>query len=217
LKKDGSIDETNLLVSRGSLAENVATWDKDGFRIKMHVTGEGAVRVALDAFEQARKQNGKIQQIHELGHANKISLPDQVRLNQLNVAADMSPGWGGLSNPDNPQTADAWKFRTLLEAGALLTAGSDFPLFPQNPFPFLQNIITHEKEAISLRDALTIITRNGARVIGREDELGSIEEGKVANMIVLDQHLFEIYSSAIGKTRVLKTVFRGKTVYEAAP
>jgi len=76
-------------------------------------------------------------------------------------------------------------------------------------------MLDRREESISLPDAIKIMTINGAISLGWDKELGSIEEGKVANFIVLDRNLFEIPIAEISETRVLKTIFEGELVFEA--
>jgi len=212
LNDDGTIEREHLLVNEEILKKKVVEWDKAGLRIKMHAAGEGSVRMMLDMIEYAREQNGDSGIIHEVTHAHSIAPQDYGRLAQLNVAADMSPGYGAIEG-GFPGLEKFWEFRSLLANGALVTAGSDFPISSQNPFPALQVIVTKSGQSIDLVSALDLVTRNGVKVIGRSDDLGSIEVGKVANMIVLNQNLFDIAKSKIGETQVLKTVFRGEVVY----
>ena len=212
LNDDGTIERAHLLVDEETLKRKVVEWDREGLRIKMHAAGEGSARLMLNMIEHVRKQNGASGIIHELTHAHDIAPQDQGRLAKLNVATDMSPGYGAIVG-GFPGLDKMWEFRSLLAKGTLITAGSDFPLRSPNPFPALQVIVTKARQSIDLVSALDIFTRNGAKVIGRSEDLGSIETGKVANMIVLDQNLFDIALTEIGKTQVLKTVFRGKVVY----
>ena len=69
-------------------------------------------------------------------------------------------------------------------------------------------------EAVSIEQAIAICTLEGAWVLGAENDLGSIEVGKYADMILLDQNLFEIEAKQINDTQVLQTILGGKTVYD---
>ena len=83
-----------------------------------------------------------------------------------------------------------------------------------NPYPPLQGIVERGEEALPIETALELFTRNGAISMNRLNDMGSIEAGKIANMIVLDRNLLEIPSNEIGETKVLKTILDGKIVFE---
>jgi predicted amidohydrolase YtcJ len=115
-----------------------------------------------------------------------------------------------------------------IESGAHVSIGSDWPtgVIDANPLRELQILVTrknpYEKnndeplgETISLEDAIRIMTLGGAYSMRKENEIGSIEKGKAADMIVLNRNLFEIDPSSIIETRVVYTIFEGKIVYDA--
>lgn len=97
-----------------------------------------------------------------------------------------------------------------------MTVGSDWIITPSpNLFPPLQGMLQRDAESVDLAYALRLVTVEGARAIGRANSQGSLEKGKSADFIVLDQNLFDIPVDDIGRTRVLRTVFEGRTVYRA--
>jgi predicted amidohydrolase YtcJ len=115
----------------------------------------------------------------------------------------------------------------MTAAGAVVTYGSDWDNVPEpNPWLGLEGMVTRgypghpeygywpERERIDVETAIQIFTRNGAVALEREDEIGTIEPGKSADFIVLNQNLLEIPPTNIHQTKVLKTVLRGHTVYE---
>ena len=110
----------------------------------------------------------------------------------------------------------SWQFKSLLAENAHMTIGTDWPVtVDPNLFPALEGMLDRGDESITLPDALEIMTINGAISLDWDKELGSIEEGKVANFIVLDRNLFEIPIREISETRVFKTIFEGKLVFDA--
>ncbi len=213
----GQVELSRILIPPEKLNEMVTRFDRAGIKVKMHVAGAGAARVALDAIAAARKANPRSSIRHELGHTNLITPQDKPRFRQLNAVGEMSPSvWHlyGRTLGDPPQPA--WEFRTLLDNGVLMTVGTDWVVTPTpNLFPGLQGMLLRGDESIDLASALRMLTINGAIALGWEKTQGSIEPGKVASFIVLDRNLFEVPAAAVGETRVLKTVFEGKLVYEA--
>lgn len=212
-----NVNLSHILIPPGKLNEMVTRFDRAGIKVKMHVTGAGAARVALDAIEAARKANPQSSIRHDLAHTNIITPRDMPRFKQLNAVGEMSPAvWQlfgrTLGNP--PQAA--WQFKTLLDHGVLMTVGSDWVVTPTpNLFPGLQGMLLRGEESIELASALRMLTINGAISLGWEKTQGSIERGKLANFIVLDRNLFEVPATDVSETRVLRTVFEGRVVYEA--
>ena len=206
---------TNILIPPGRLNRFVTQLDAEGVKVKMHVAGTGAARVALDAVAAARKANGDSGVIHELGHSNLVMEKDVARMKDLRVAGDMSPSiWHlyptTMGNPPFP----AWPFRTMHEHGVLMTIGTDWPVTDDpNVFPAVQGLLDRGYESLDLDTALKMLTINGAVSMGWQAEQGSIETGKLANFVVLSQLLFEVPASQVGETEVLRTVFEGTTVY----
>jgi hypothetical protein len=117
--------------------------------------------------------------------------------------------------------------KTIIDAGAVVTYGSDWDNIPEpDPWFAMEGMITRQypgkpeygrlnpDERVDVETAIQIFTRNGAMAMEKEDETGSIEPGKFADFIVIDQNLLEIPPQEIHKTKVIKTVLRGHTVYQ---
>lgn len=214
-------------------------FDKAGLTVKMHCAGDAAVRTALDAIEAARKANGDSGLLHQVAHSGLIHPSDIPRYRALNAVAEVSPSvWhadviheqGIMPSLGAERTNSQWPIRSLVEAGALVIAGSDWPaaVASPNPWPGIEAMVTRENpygafpgalnkpEAIDLETALQIYTLNGAKALGFDEKAGSIRVGKRANMIVVNQLLFEIPPEEISETKVLTTLFRGDVVYQVA-
>jgi predicted amidohydrolase YtcJ len=213
--------------------------DKLGLTVKMHATGDRAERVALDAIAAARKANGDSGLRHEIAHAELVTPTDIPRLVKLHAIAELSPIlW--YPTPLVAVMADVigreranrfWPIKSMLDAGVLMVAGSDWPsVVPSpSPWPGIEAMVTRKdpygvapgalapEQAIPLADALAIYTRNGAVAMGLEKEEGTIERGKLADLIVLDRNLFEIPPEQISDTKVLETVFEGRVVFSRPP
>jgi predicted amidohydrolase YtcJ len=213
------VDFKNILIPPDALNKFVVQLDKMGIKVKMHVAGAGAAHVALDAVANARKANPQSKIIHELGHTNLLIPSDFPRMKALNVNGDMSPAIWHLYGPTlgNPPLP-AWQFRTLHENGVLMSIGTDWPVTDNpNIFPALQGLLDRGYESLDLDTGLKMMTINGAISLGWEKNLGSIEVGKIANLIVLDRNLFEVPKTQISGTIVLRTVFEGRVVHQSSP
>lgn len=133
-----------------------------------------------------------------------------------------------LHDPANYYERQAYPTRALWDAGAIVAGGSDAPVDTRDPRPFvnLQVAVTRAAprlpalnagQALTLAEAVQAYTLNGARLLGREDEIGSLQAGKSADFIVLDRDIFAVPIESVGATRVLETWFQGRKVYSEAP
>jgi predicted amidohydrolase YtcJ len=216
------------------LADAVTRLDQLGFTVKIHTAGDRSVRVALDAIEQARKTNGRSGLRHELAHAGYIHASDIDRFAALNAVADFSPHlWfpsliiDSLLGAVGERGKYYWPTRDLLDADAPLLVGSDWPsaVPDMNPWRGLEALVTRkdpgetypgafwEAQAVSLEEAVEIFTLGGAQALKLESVTGSVEVGKSADLIVLQENIFDIPASEIGDTRVVMTWFEGELVY----
>ncbi len=210
--------------------------EKLGIAVKIHCAGDAAVTQALDAIDVVRSFNGPTNLIHHIAHASYIAPDDIRRFAELGVAADLSPFlWyptsfleGHKQTMGEERAQRFWPNRDLLESGALLAGGSDWPVMP-NPDPWngMEGLVTRRnpggefpgaalwpEQALSIETALEIFTINSARAIGLGDTVGSLEPGKSADFIVLDRNVLEIPSDEIADVKVLQTFFEGRLVYE---
>jgi hypothetical protein len=204
-----------ILVPPEKLNEYVLKFDGMGMKVKIHVAGKGAAHVALDAIERARAENPGSTVRHELAHTALVAISDMDRMRKLNVIGEMSPTQWQLREPFGNPPEEPWQFRTLSNKGVLLTIGTDWPV-TRTPdlFEALEGLLLFDDESLDLVSALRAMTWNGAVAIGREADMGTLEPGKLANIIVLDHNLFAIAPDDISDTTVLMTVFEGEVVYE---
>jgi predicted amidohydrolase YtcJ len=148
----------------------------------------------------------------------------------VNPFVNQVSGVAGLYDPDSYYMQNVYPARQLMAAGAVLAAGSDAPVDTRDPRPFvnIQQAVTRAGEggavmnaagALNIRTALDAYTINGARLFGHDAATGSLEVGKSADLILVDRDLIALADNGqaqeIGQTRVLLTLFEGRTVYEA--
>jgi predicted amidohydrolase YtcJ len=222
-----------LHVHEPILSQDIAALEKRGFTVKLHTAGDRAVRCALDAIEKAYDLSGRSDLRHELAHAGLVDAADLNRFQELNVVADLSPYiWYPAPIIDSIRYAvgvraeQYWPIKNLLESGALLLAGSDWPaaVSSMDPRKGVQAMVTRRdpdgtsedalwpEQAIRLGQALKIFTLDSALSQRRESVTGSITVGKWADLIVLDQNLFESDPDDIAATVVEMTMFHGRVV-----
>ncbi|NOU74461.1 amidohydrolase family protein [Paenibacillus sp. LMG 31458] len=211
------------------MREYVLAADKEGFRIRFHAVGDGAVRYALDLFEEAQLKNGVRDARHTIEHIEVVHPQDIPRFKELDVIASMQPEHMELINKSHYFSCigdrDKYTFaiRSLLDAGAKVVLNTDYPVVSLNPLLEIYRAVTrvvgkgelfNESEAITLAETLKAYTSTAAYGVFREDELGTLEEGMLADLIVIDCDLFNVPTESIKDAKVELTVMDGKVVFE---
>jgi len=211
--------------------------DKRGFQIFTHAIGDRAVRLAFDAYENAQKTNHTSDDRPRIEHIETITAQDIPRFGKLGVIASFQPlhtdpnddtlkVWAVAAGPD--RVSRAWPWRSVEKSGGKLAFGSDWPVVTVSPWPGVQNALTRQtaegepaggwipQERISLEDAIQGYTLGAAFAGRREKTEGSLEPGKVADLIILSKDLFKIEPPDVLNEEVLVTMVGGKVVYESA-
>lgn len=224
-----------LMVEQEKLNAAVTAFDAQGFTVKFHAAGDGAVRSALDAIEAARKANGMGGRRHSVGHITFAHPDDLKRARDLGATLEYSPylWFPSEINEDIKKAVGAermeraWPVAEGLATGALVVVGSDWSVVPSvSPWIALETLVTRRvpggdselyapSQAITLDQAVKIFTENAAREMGHRHMVGVLEEGMVADFIVLDRNPFEVEPTTIHDTQVRMTFIDGEMVYSA--
>jgi predicted amidohydrolase YtcJ len=234
---------TDLPSTKGSLfwdpqkyKEAVAELDKRGFQLYTHAIGDYAVRTALDAYEFAESKNHSKDRRNRLEHIETIDPADIPRFGKLGVIASMQPlhsypdadtldVWAKNLGPE--RASRAWMWKSIADAGGHYAFGSDWPIVTNNPWEGIQTAVTRQtdegtptggfvpSQRLTVEEAVAGYTRNAAYAGRIEKTEGSLEVGKVADIIIVDRNIFEIDPHHIGETKVVTTIVGGKIVYEA--
>jgi predicted amidohydrolase YtcJ len=220
----------------GKYKAAVAALDKRGLQIFTHAVGDGAVRIALDAYENAARVNHTTDRRHRIEHIETISAADIPRFGKLGVIPSMQPlhaypdedtleVWLHNAGPD--RATRAWPWHSIAATGGRLAFGSDWNVVTLNPFEGLQNAVTRQtvdgkpeggwipKERISLTQAVEAYTLGAAFAGHREKWEGSLEPEKLADLIIVSGNIFEIDPHKIHDTKVILTMVGGRVVYRA--
>jgi len=223
------------------LKDLVTRLDREGFQVQIHAIGDRAAREALDAFEAARRANGVRDSRHHLAHVQLIDAADIPRLRPLGVTANMTPFWAkgddwtGIYNVRHlgPERAHrVYLHRTLLQSGARLAWGTDWPVTSLKPLDGIEVAVTRRHlggvdpygetdapwepdERITIGEAIAAYTISGAWLAFDEQERGSIETGKLADLVVLGKNLFDVPPLEIHAVSTDMTIYDGRIVYEA--
>ena len=202
----------------------------------MHTIGDRAVREALDATEAARRANGARDRRFHLAHVQLVHPDDLPRFAELGVVANVSPYWACRSDYVSVLTepfigpersARMYPFGSLRRAGARLAFGSDWTVSTPNPLLEIEVAVTRTPtddrgaepllpgEALDLPTALEAFTAGSAWVNFLDGETGTIEPGKLADLVVLDRDVLDPGAGPIGDATVLLTLVGGEAVYAA--
>lgn len=204
--------------SQERIEKYITALEPTGFDFHMHAIGDRGIRESLNAIGNAASTQGR----HRITHLEVIDPADIPRFAQLNVTADAQVA-GNFTNPENWQenseligavrADNAIPIKSLDDANARITLSSDWNVSPFNPFIGLQNAVTRAPQALTLAKAIKAYTINGAYVMRQEDKVGTIEVGKLADLIVLDRNIFEITENTINQTKIVMTIFDGNVIY----
>jgi len=224
------------LIPEDKLFPAVTAFDRQGIQVKFHAAGDGAVREAVEAIAAARKANGDAGPHHEVGHNTFIDLADVPRGHELHFTWELSPyiWWPtpitsvDIAKAVGPERMKRlWPMKDVLESGANVVTGSDWPVVPSvNPWLAFETLVTRQVpgatgdpinagQRITREQAMAVFTRNGAAEMGRLDKGGTLEPGKLADLIVLDRNPLTVPVGQIHDTKVLATWIAGEQVYAA--
>jgi predicted amidohydrolase YtcJ len=211
--------------------------DRRGIQVFTHAIGDRAIQTALDAYENAARVNNTKDAWHRIEHIEDVAASDVSRFGKLGVIASMQPlhaypdddtlkVWA--RNVGSERAQRGWAWHSIQAAGGVLAFGSDWPVVTLSPWPGLQNAVTRQttegepaggwipSERLSIEDAIKGYTINAAYAGHREKTEGSLEPGKIADLIVVSQDLFKVDPARIRNTEVLLTMVGGKVVYSSA-
>ncbi len=225
------------LIDISKIEEAIPNAHKKGFSIKLHACGDYSARLALDFYEKSIKIYGKNGCRHAIEHLEIVSSDDFPRFKELGIIPSVQPEHIALTQTfdENPypivlgkERANAtWPLKTLYEQAGLLAIGSDCPVVDNNPFLEIYRGITrlhndkmpkggwNPKEKLSMYQVLRSYTYGGAYSVKREDDLGTLEAGKLADVICIDKNLFDIPDEEILTAKVTTTIMNGTFIYEA--
>ena len=208
-----------------------------GAQLCVHAIGDRANRVVLDVYEQTFADHPDKSDLRwRIEHAQHLHPDDQPRFQELGVVASMQPVHCTSDGPwvlqrlgDERTDAGAYVWSTLLDSGAVVVSGTDAPVEDVDPIANFYSAVTrglgdtggdgkpdafYPEEAMTRVEALRSMTRDAAWSVFQDDAVGSLEEGKLADLVVLSQNLLEVADEAISETTVELTIVGGQVVHE---
>ena len=210
---------------------NMMGADAAGLQLCIHAIGDQGISMILDMFAEVERAHGKRDRRFRIEHAQHMAAKDFARFAQLNVIASMQPyhaiddgRWAEKRlGPDRIKRTYA--FRTFLDQGVHLAAGTDWPVAPLNPLLGVYAAVTRAtldsknpdgwvpEQKITAEEAVEAYTMGSAYAEFQEKEKGSITPGKLADMVLVSDDIFSIRPEAIKDVRVLTTIVGGKVVF----
>ena len=211
-----------------TMQQVVALSDSVGFQLAVHAIGDQAIHLLLDAYEYAGHRNHRAQAQHRVEHTQHLLMEDIPRFARLGVVASMQP----FHKADDGRYAEkaigrerlegSYAFRQLLDAGALVVFGSDWPVVTLNPFAGVDAAVNARtlagdvwlpSHSLTVEEAIRAYTVSPPRAIHRDDRLGTIEPGKYADLVILEEDPFAMPPARLGDIKVAHTIVGGKVVY----
>ncbi len=213
-------------MSVADLRETAAIAYQNGFQLNTHAIGDRANREALSVYESIYRLAGDESLRWRIEHAQNLHPDDVPRFAELGVIASMQGIHATSDGPWVPQRLGeerarrkAYVWRSLLDAEAVICNGTDVPVEPISPIASLHASITREmadgerffpEQAMSRLEALKSYTIHCAYAVFEEDRLGTIEVGKLADLVVVDRNLLEVSDEELPEARVDLTMVGGE-------
>jgi len=219
------------MIPESKMRDHILSADRAGLQVAVHAIGDKANHLVLGMYEEAERQDGPRDRRFRIEHAQHLLPGDIPRFGKLHVIASMQPyhciddgRWAEKRiGPERAKTTYA--FRSLLDTGAVLAFGSDWPVAPMAPLLGIYAAATRRtldgkhpdgwvpEQKITVAEAIRAYTMGSAYASFDEKIKGSIEPGKLADMVVVSDDILSIPAVQIEKTQVETTVFDGKVVY----
>jgi predicted amidohydrolase YtcJ len=215
----------------GKLEKDIRDADKAGLECSVHAIGDKANHLLLNYFEQVEKDNGSRDRRFRIEHAQHLLAADIPRFAQLGVIASMQPshaiddGRWAEKRIGAVRIKTTYAFRSLLDSGARVAFGTDWPVAPLNPLIGIYAAVTREtddgknphgwvrEQKITVEEAVRAYTATSAYAEFGEREKGTLEPGKLADVVVLSQDIFRIDPEEIPKTKVDYTIVGGRLIH----
>ncbi|PWT81740.1 MAG: amidohydrolase [Acidobacteria bacterium] len=217
-----------------AMRDRLAQADAAGLQLRVHAIGDRAISMMLDIFSDIEKEHGYHDQRFTIEHAQHMAQKDFERFAKLHVIASMQPyhaiddgRWAEKPLGHN-RARYSYAWRSFLDHGVTLAFGTDWPVAPLNPLLGLYAAVTRAtldgknsdgwipEEKVTLSEAVEAYTMGSAFAEFQEQEKGSITPGKLADMVILSDNIFDLEPNAMRNVRVETTIVGGRVVHSRA-
>jgi len=220
------------LTNPDEMFANLLGGDAADLQLVIHAIGDRANRIILDFFEKIERRNGIRDRRFRIEHAQHVQPFDVTRFPKLRVIASMQPyhciddGRWACGRIGKQRTKDAWAMRSLLDAGTILAFGSDWWVAPIDPLAGIYAAVTRrpvdgshpegwgQEQKISVPQAVHAYTVGSAYASFQDQTKGSLQPGKLADLVVLSEDIFNIDPAGIANTKTEITILGGVVVYQ---
>ncbi|HEX2866697.1 MAG TPA: amidohydrolase [Ignavibacteriales bacterium] len=220
------------IVTDGRLKKWALKSDKAMLQLSIHAIGDKANSLMLDMFEEIVKTNPQWDRRFRIEHAQHVRPQDVKRFAKMNVIASVQPyhliddGCWAEKRIGTERLNTTYPFKSFIESGVKVCFGSDWSVAPLDPIMGIYAAVTRStldgkrpegwipEEKISVEDAIKCYTINNAYASFEENTKGSIEAGKLADLVVLSEDILSIDPAQIRDVKVEMTIFDGSVIYE---
>ncbi|MHA2473488.1 MAG: amidohydrolase [Promethearchaeota archaeon] len=212
------------LVREKSMFRRMKTLHKNGFQIGIHAIGDKGNRLLVDLYKRLLKEFPRENHRHRIEHGSLLTEDVIKDIKKLNLVVASQPPFLNSEHTwlekrlGKERCKYIYPFKSLIDAGVVLSSGSDSPIEDPDIIQGLHALVTRNgfvpEECLTMEEALKTYTINGAYVAFEENIKGSIEVGKLADLVILDRNPLTITNEEIKNIQVLETIIRGKTVYK---
>lgn len=221
------------VTSPADLREWIGQADRHGLQVATHAIGDAATHEVFDIYAEIIKKNGQRDRRFRMEHAQHLLLKDVPRFRELNVIASIQPyhaiddGRWAIRRLGAARLKGSFAYRTMVDAGAHVCCGSDWPVAPLDPLTGIQAAVLRQTldgknpggwlpdQKLTLRQALNGYVREAAYAAFADDRMGTLAPGYLADFIVMDQNLFTLDPARITQAKVLRTVVGGRPRFVA--
>jgi predicted amidohydrolase YtcJ len=211
------------VVKEEEIYEKMKEAHNDGYQIAIHVIGDKGNRIAMNLYKRLLDEFPRENHRHRIEHASMLTDDVLKDMAEYNIIASCQPPFINSEFKWLPRRLGekrckyTYPMKSIIDKGIILASGSDCPIEDPNPILGLNALVTRNgfipEQCITIEDAIKSYTINAAYAAFEEDIKGSIEPGKLADLVILDKNPFEVSKEEIKKIQVLETIIRGKIVY----